>query len=73
MSEPRPGGEDPEGQQPHEQPHEATEVELVDDDEEAAQATDFKELEKAAKEEKDKLEKGQGPKGNLRADIIGSA
>ena len=67
MSASRQGGEDPDAQQPHEQPHEAAEVELVDDDDKEVQA-DFQAQERAAKEKQDRLKKGLGPKGNLRAD-----
>jgi hypothetical protein len=64
MSASRQGGEDPDAQQPHEQPHEAAEVELVDDDDKEVQA-DFQAQERAAKEKQDRLKKGLGPKGNL--------
>ena len=61
MSASRQGGEDPDAQQPHE----AAEVELVDDDDKEVQA-DFQAQERAAKEKQDRLKKGLGPKGNLR-------
>ena len=67
MSASRQGGEDPDAQQPHEQPHEAAEVELDDDDKEVQ--ADFQAQERAAKEKQDRLKKGLGPKGNLGLEL----
>ena len=64
MSEPSPGDTDSAGQQPHEQPHGASEVVLVDDDE---GAQDFQAVEQAAKRKMEELQKGLR-KGNFRAD-----
>ena len=64
MSEPSPGDTDSAGQQPHEQPHGASEVVLVDDDE---GAQDFQAVEQAAKRKMEELQKGLR-EGNFCAD-----